>query len=98
MDVDYGKNLNESGAFFHDFKHSLQVLSTVQSVSVSQWIFSHIVVSPSFKRGTTYLLTMESVLLVRFSACLWIATKILKISKFHWISKIPKPKCVSGCS
>ena len=35
MDVDYGKNYGEDGQFVHDFQHSLRVLTTVQSVTVS---------------------------------------------------------------
>ena len=34
MDVDYSKNLDESGQPVSDYLHSLFVLSTVQSVAV----------------------------------------------------------------
>ncbi len=40
MDVDYGKNYGEDGTFVHDFQHSLQVLTTVQSVTVSSDVAS----------------------------------------------------------
>ena len=35
MDADYGRNFGEDGNFFTDFGHSLLVLTTVQSVTVS---------------------------------------------------------------
>ena len=35
MDADYGRNFSEGDKPFQDFEHSLFVLSTVQSVSVS---------------------------------------------------------------
>ena len=38
MDVDYGKNFGEDGNFIHDFKHSLHVLTTVQSVTVGFYV------------------------------------------------------------
>ena len=41
-------------------------------------------VAPSLKNGPTYLI--------------FIVTKKFQFVKFHWILKIPKPKCVSGHS
>ena len=37
MDADYGRNFGEDGNFFTDFGHSLLVLTTVQSVTVSTY-------------------------------------------------------------
>lgn len=42
MDVDYGKNLDEKEQFVSEFKQSLYVLSTVQSV-VSASFFNFII-------------------------------------------------------